>query len=138
MDHAAGECGQQIRYLPSGCRPTQVRISGLQWLVSLLFSFSAKGSIAQVERLPISPLAVTRLHLQHAIVVGLHVSKVNVVILTPETVCSFGVFGSRPSWLVGFSIQDEAMDAARSTPQGAHYHADVINLLPLLGIKKEA
>ncbi len=31
---------------------------------------------------------------------------------------------------VGFSIQDEAMDVARSTPQGAHYHANVIYLLP--------
>ncbi len=32
---------------------------------------------------------------------------------------------------VGFSIQDEAMDVARSAPQGAHYyHADVIYLLP--------
>ncbi len=30
----------------------------------------------------------------------------------------------------GFSIQDEAMDVARSAPQGAHYHADVIYLLP--------
>ncbi len=26
---------------------------------------------------------------------------------------------------VGLSIQDEAMDVARSTPQGAPYHADV-------------
>ncbi len=39
---------------------------------------------------------------------------------------------------VGFSIQDEAMRVARSAPQGAHYHADVIHLLPLLEIKKEA
>ncbi len=31
---------------------------------------------------------------------------------------------------VGFSIQDEAMDVARSTPQEAHYHTDVIYLLP--------
>ncbi len=31
------------------------------------------------------------------------------------------------------------MDVARSAPQGAHYyHADVINLLPRLGIKKGA
>ncbi len=30
------------------------------------------------------------------------------------------------------------MDFARSTPQGAHYHADVIYLLPLMGIKKGA
>ncbi len=30
------------------------------------------------------------------------------------------------------------MDVARSAPQGAHYHADVIYLLPKLGIKKGA
>ncbi len=31
------------------------------------------------------------------------------------------------------------MDVARSAPQGTHYyHADVINLLPYLGIKKGA
>ncbi len=30
------------------------------------------------------------------------------------------------------------MDVARSAPQGAHYHADVIYLLPYLGIKKGA
>ncbi len=28
------------------------------------------------------------------------------------------------------AIQDEAMDVARSAPQGAHYHADAIYLLP--------
>ncbi len=27
---------------------------------------------------------------------------------------------------VGLSIQEEAMDVARSAPQGAHYHVDVI------------
>ncbi len=30
------------------------------------------------------------------------------------------------------------MDVARSAPQGAHYHADVIYLLPYLGIKMGA
>ncbi len=30
------------------------------------------------------------------------------------------------------------MDAARSPPQGAHYHADVIYLFPKLGMKKGA
>ncbi len=39
---------------------------------------------------------------------------------------------------VGFSIQDEATDVARSTPQGAHFHAVVIFLLLQLGIKKGA
>ncbi len=39
---------------------------------------------------------------------------------------------------VGFSFQDEAMDVARSAPQWTHYHADVIYLLPYLGIKKRA
>ncbi len=36
------------------------------------------------------------------------------------------VFEQKP---VGFSIQDEAMDAAWFAPQGAHYLADVIYLL---------
>ncbi len=31
---------------------------------------------------------------------------------------------------VRFFIEDEAMDVARSASQGAHYHADVIYLLP--------
>ncbi len=46
----------------------------------------------------------------------LHARKSNVVILKLETA-------------VGFTIQLEAMDVARSAPQGAHYHADVICLL---------
>ncbi len=37
---------------------------------------------------------------------------------------------SSQSLSVGFSVQDEAMDVARSAPQGAQCHADVINLLP--------
>ncbi len=36
---------------------------------------------------------------------------------------------------VGFSILNKAMDVARSAPQGVCYHADVIYLLPKLGIK---
>ncbi len=39
---------------------------------------------------------------------------------------------------MGFSIQDEAMDVARFAPLEAHYHADVIYLLPYMGIKKGA
>ncbi len=50
--------------------------------------------------------------------------KINVVILTP------GMADSNLSLLVGFSIHDEAMDVAQPTPQGAHYHTDVIYLLP--------
>ncbi len=72
---------------------------------------------------------MTRLQLPHAIVVRLHVRKSNVVILTPET--AVGV--SSLSLSVGFSIQDEAMDVARSAPQGAHYHADVMALQSPLG-----
>ncbi len=34
------------------------------------------------------------------------------------------------SLTVGFYIQYETMDVARPAPQGAHYHADVICLLP--------
>ncbi len=43
-----------------------------------------------------------------------------------------------PSLSIGFSIQDEAMDAARSAPHGAHYYVDVINLLTYLGINRGA
>ncbi len=73
---------------------------------------------------------VTRLHLPHAIVVRLHVRKSNVVILTPGTAVNRWCLSSRLSLSVGFSIQEEAVDVARSTPQGAHYHVDVIYLLP--------
>ncbi len=73
---------------------------------------------------------VTRLHLPHAIVVGLHVRKSNVVILTPETADIVGVLSRSLYLSAGCSIQDEAMDVALSAPQGAHYHADVIYLLP--------
>ncbi len=38
---------------------------------------------------------------------------------------------------LGLSIQYEAMDDARSTPQAANYHADIISLLHLLGMKEE-
>ncbi len=45
--------------------------------------------------------------------------------------CHSLCLSSSLSLLVGFSIQDEAMDVARSAPQGAHYyHEDVIYLLP--------
>ncbi len=36
---------------------------------------------------------------------------------------------------VGFTIQDEAMDVARSAPQGAHYHEDAFLLASLTGNK---
>ncbi len=38
----------------------------------------------------------------------------------------------------GLSVQDKVMDVVRSVPQGAHYHADAINLLLQLGIKEGA
>ncbi len=62
----------------------------------------------------------------------LHVRKINVVTLTPETMDFIWCLSSSLSLSVGFSIQDEPMDVARSAPQGAHYHADVIYLLPSL------
>ncbi len=36
--------------------------------------------------------------------------------------------GSSLSFLVGLSIPEEAVDVAQSAPQGAHYHADAIDL----------
>ncbi len=73
---------------------------------------------------------MTRLHLPHAIVVRLHVPEIHVVILTPETVDKFGVLSSSLILSVGFFIQGEAMNVARSAPQRAHYRVDVIYLLP--------
>ncbi len=71
----------------------------------------------------------TRFHLPHAIVVRLHVRKSNVVTLTPEMAVRW-YLNSSLSLSVGFSIQDEAVDVVRSAPPGAHYHADIIYLLP--------
>ncbi len=68
---------------------------------------------------------VTRLHQPHAIVVRLHVRKINFVILIPET-------SRRLSLSVGFSTQDEAMDVVRSVPQGAHYHTDVTTVVLII------
>ncbi len=59
----------------------------------------------------------------------LHAHKINVVIL--------GLSNSI-SWSVGFSILDEAIDVARTAPQGVHYHTDDTYVLPKLGIKKGA
>ncbi len=42
------------------------------------------------------------------------------------------------SFSVGFSIQDEALDAAQFAVQEANYHTDVIYVFLLLGIKKRA
>ncbi len=81
---------------------------------------------------------VTRLHLPHAFMVRLHVRKSNVAILIQETAVKRWCLSSSLSLSVGFSIQDEVVDVARSAPQGAHYHADVIYLLPKMGIKKGA
>ncbi len=82
--------------------------------------------LSQEERLATSP---------YAIVVRLRGHGFDVNILTPETVVMVFALSSSSFLSVGFSIQDET----RSAPQGAHYyHADVIYLLPKLGIKTEA
>ncbi len=51
-------------------------------LMLLLFRYSAKNLNAQEVRLVTSPQLVTRLHLQNAIVVRLHVYKTDNIILT--------------------------------------------------------
>ncbi len=56
---------------------------------------------------------MAKLHLPHAIVVRLHVRKINFVILTPETMGIVGVLSSSSSLPVGFSIQEETMDVVR-------------------------
>ncbi len=60
----------------------------------------------------------------------LYARFIDVVFLTPETVATIRVVSRSLPLLVGFSTPDEAMDVVRSAPQGAHYHADVIDLLP--------
>ncbi len=57
----------------------------------VLFRHSVKRFSSQEERLATSPQLVTRLHLLYAIVARLHVRKINVVILTPETAVTVGV-----------------------------------------------
>ncbi len=93
-------------------------------LLLLLFGHSANSSIYQDERLATSAQLATRFHLPRAIEVRLHVLKTGVAIITPKTA------DNSPSLSVGLSIQDEAVNVARSVPQGVHYHADVICLLP--------
>ncbi len=58
--------------------------------------------------------------------IRLHVPPVIVVV---DGMTIIWCLSSSPSMSVGFSIRDEAMDVARSAPQGAHYHADVVILL---------
>ncbi len=70
---------------------------------------------------------MTRLHPPHAKVVKLHVRKINVAFLAPETADIVGVLSSSISLSVGLAIQDEAMDVSRPA------YADVIYLLPKLG-----
>ncbi len=72
------------------------------------------------RRMATSPLLVTNLYLPQAIVVRLHVRKINVVILTHSWCLSSSI-----SWSKGFLIQDEAMGVVRSASQGAHYHASL-------------
>ncbi len=51
----------------------------------------AKSLNDQEERLVTSPYLATRLYLPHAIVVGFHVRKINVVIPTPEVASTVAV-----------------------------------------------
>ncbi len=69
------------------------------------------------ELLKKSALSVAKLHLPHGY-------YIDVVILSLETASTVWCLS------VGFSFQDEAMDVARSAPQGAHNYADVIYLFP--------
>ncbi len=108
--------------------PRHRGLTTMRTLLLLFFRHSAKSLNAQEEHVATSPQLVTRLHLPHAIVVRLRSRKSNVVILTPESAGTIDVCAVALS--VGFSIQDEVMDVARSAPQGAHYHVDVIYLLP--------
>ncbi len=99
-------------------------------LLLLLFRHSAMCSIAQEEHLATSPVIGDKA--PPATQDSSEVARSLKRYCYPHT----GNGGNRwclsssLSLSVGFSIQDEAMDVARSAPQGAHYHADVIYLLP--------
>ncbi len=69
-------------------------------------------------------------------VVGLHVRKSNVVILTLETVGT--VFEQQPVLVGRIFHPGRSHGCCRSAPQGAHHHAGVIFLIPLMGIKMGA
>ncbi len=59
--------------------------------VLVLFRHNAKSLNAHEERQTTALKFATRLHLPHAIVVRLHVRKINVVILIPEVAATVGV-----------------------------------------------
>ncbi len=50
--------------------------------------------------------------------------------ITTQSPCSTFPSGNYSPGLQIFLTIREAMDVAQSAPQGAHYHADVIYLLP--------
>ncbi len=94
-----------------------------------LLSHGTVSSITQEERLATLPDLATRLRLPHATEVRLHEQKNERVYPHTGNDGHSWCLSSSLYLSVGFSIQDEAMDIARSAPQGAHYHADVIYLL---------
>ncbi len=61
-------------------------------ILLLLIKHYAKSSISQEERLATALKLVAGLHLPHAIAAKLHVRQSNVVILTPETVVTVGIW----------------------------------------------
>ncbi len=89
-------------------------------MLLLLFRHSAKSLNAQDERLATSSSPSAARGISEA-------TRISNQPCYPQT----GWCMSRsPSLLVGVCIQDKATDVTRSAPQGAHYHADVVYLLP--------
>ncbi len=84
----------------------------------LLFRYNARSSIAQEERMATSRVAL---------VISGALNK-RFYPLTENGGHSWRLSSSL-SLTVGIAIQDKAIDVARSAPQGAHCHADVIYLL---------
>ncbi len=82
----------------------------------------------QEGRLATLPLLATRLNLSHAIVVRFHVSKINVVILKPETAISIGVFAVAQLYRKDFPPRVKSSMSPGLRHRGAHYHVDVIYL----------
>ncbi len=71
---------------------------------------------------------MTRFHLSYTTVVSFYAHQIGVVVITPETVVSVGV------WVV---INPGWMDGALSATQGIHYSVNVFYLLPKLGRKND-
>ncbi len=110
-------------------------VSSLQWVTQLLQSRILEGLVVRAgsQGLPVLLMlmySVKRLIAQEECLAasprwcrGYTYTNRYCFPQTDNGVLSWSL-SSSPSWSVGLSIQDKAMDVTRSAPQGSHYHAD--------------